>query len=269
MQQFVYTTLLVAVFCAYGPLQLSAQCTPIDSIPGGAIIEPLPFTEDMPEKGIQDTACVGTEYETFFFINVPDTVNLGVVGVLPIDSATITEEGISGLPAGFSFECDSPNCVFIPNTIACIRVFGTAMAGAEGQYNLVVNTRIFSGLFSISQALPDPELAPGEYRLFVREEGNTACQPSNITELANNNFGLQLAPNPAHEETNLYINAQINAPAEVQVFDALGRQLMYQTTQLTTGDNQLRISTAELAKGLYTVVVTSRGEGVSARLIVQ
>jgi len=269
MQQFVYTILLVAAFCACGPLQLSAQCTPIDSIPGGAIIDPLPFTEEMPENGIQDTACVGMEYETFFFINVPDTVDLGIVGVLPIDSAIISDEGITGLPPGFSFECDSPNCAFIPNTIGCIRIFGTAKAGSEGQYDLVVNTLIFSGLFSLDQALPDPTLAPGEYRLFVREAGNPACTTSNINEFSNGSFGIQLAPNPAVGETILRINAQINGDAEVRLIDALGRQVSRQAIRLVNGNNQLSINTDGLSRGVYTVVVTSQGEGVSARLLVQ
>lgn len=233
---------------------LAAQCTPLDSIPGGAIIDPLPFTEAMPENGLRDTACVGQDFETVLHIAVPEVVNLGALGNLPIDSVSIVGPGITGLPNGFSFDCSAENCVFYPNEVSCIRIFGLADAGAVGTYSIAVNVRIHSGIFNLDRTLPDPTLAPGEYLLQVRDAAAAACQPSNVRPLAASNFSMLLSPNPSHDITTLSISAMQNSYAKISVFDTFGRVVMQQNTSLLAGENQLSLSTQHLAAGYYHVL---------------
>ncbi len=251
---------------------LVAQCTPLDSIPGGAIIDPLPFTEAMPENGLRDTACVGQDFETVLHIAVPEVVNLGALGNLPIDSVSILGSGITGLPAGFSFDCSSASCVFYPNEVSCIRIFGLADAGAVGTYNIAVNVRIHSGIFNLDRTLPDPTLAPGEYRLQVRDADAAACQPSNVRPLAASNFSMLLSPNPSQGGVStLRIASARNSWATIRIFDTFGRVVMQQNTSLVAGENQLPLSTQHLATGYYQVLLQElegAREMLSSKLLV-
>lgn len=268
MQQFLLAMffMAVAMFSTVG--NITAQCTPPDSLAGGAIIDPLPFTEENPENGLRDTACVDTEFETFIYIAVPDTVDLGALGQLPIDSAMIIEPGITGVPAGFSYECGTPDCVFYPNEVGCIRIFGTPVAGEEGMFNLEVAVRIMSGIFPLDRTLPDPTLAPGEYRLFVRENGNAACAPSSINELSNEQFALTLAPNPSRGEARLTVQSLNAGTARLSVVDAVGRVVKNHSLALQPGENIVRLSTDDLDGGLYTLLLQNESGGVSTRWVV-
>lgn len=268
MQRFVYL-LLLAVFCLSGFTQVQAQCTPVAELPEGVIIDPLPYTADLPQNGIRDTACVGMEYETVFQLNIPDTVSLGLLGQLPIDSVTIAPAGITGVPGGFTYDCGTPDCVFRPNVLNCLRIFGTPVAGEEGMYNLEISVIIHSGVFPLARTLPDPTIAPGEYRLFVRENGDAACQPNAITEGRNQQLAFSLAPNPANDFTTVNITAASNSLGQLRLVDATGRVLRTENVVLAAGTTSHRMATDHLPAGLYTVLLTNEKAGISTRLIVQ
>ncbi len=262
---FFFSLLFFSGFSA-----LQAQCTPLDSIPGTAIIDPLPFTEAMPENGLRDTACVGLAYETVLHIEVPELVNLGALGNLPIDSVSIVGEGITGVPTGFSFDCSSATCVFYPNEVSCIRIFGTPAAGSAGQYNLEVNVRIHSGIFNLDRTLPDPTLAPGEYRLFVRQPDHPSCQPSATSKPPTQAFSMLVAPNPSQGFSQLIVNAERPMLTQLRVFDAFGRLLISQPQQLLAGENRIPLHTQSFSAGTYSLVLQAEGSArqlVSSRLV--
>lgn len=268
MQQFVYSFYLVAVLMIVSTLSLSAQCTPLDSIPGGAIIDPLPYTEDMPGNGLRDTACVGLDFETVINFAIPDTIALGALGLLPIDSVAIIGDGVTGVPSSFNFDCNPDNCTYYPNELGCLRIFGLPTAEESGMYNLEVNVRIFSGLFSFDRTLPDPTIAPGEYRLFVRESDNPACAPSAIVEGENSQFTLAVYPNPAANTTNVQVSSAVGMEAQLQIINAQGQLVSRQTVSLLGGTNNLTLATDTYTPGIYHVVITNGREGVSTRLLI-
>lgn len=271
MQQIVLAMFFLVASSFSGIYQLAAQCTPLDSIPGGAIIDPLPFTEEMPENGLRDTACVGQAFETVLHIATPEMVNVGTLGNLVIDSVSILGAGITGLPEGFDFDCSSANCVFYPNEVSCIRIFGMAGAGAEDTYNIAVNVRIHSGIFNLDRTLPDPTLAPGEYRLHVRPADAAACQPSNVRDLSSSDFAIALSPNPSYDFTTLRLQSKRTSQAKISVFDAFGRLVMQENTRVVAGENQLQLSTQHLAAGYYYVLFQELGgsrQRLSSKLLV-
>lgn len=268
MQRFVYSFLL-AVLCLSGFTQIQAQCTPVAELPDTVIIDPLPYTDDMPENGLRDTACVDMDFETVLQLSIPESVSLGPLGTLPIDSVTIDVTGITGIPASFSYDCGTPDCVFRPNIVNCLRIFGTPTAADEGMSNLEVNVIIHSGAFPIARTLPDPTIAPGEYRLFVREAGNPACEPNAIIESANEQFTFTLAPNPANNFTTVSITSATSTSSQLRLVDATGRLVRSEVISLTTGTTTHRITTDNLPAGLYTVLLTDGKSGVSSRLIIR
>lgn len=159
-----------------GNFQLTAQsgCTPEEMLPDTVIVLPLPFQEDFPERGIQDTACVAGYYETVIQVRIPQTIAIGTTEVA-ISQVAITDQGITDLPASFDYVCDPPNCVFLPEEVGCIQLYGEATAADVGMHNLKINVLISTQLAALPYTLPDGQLVPGNYFFFVRPEGSENC----------------------------------------------------------------------------------------------
>lgn len=273
MKQFVYYYLLVVVALISAPSNLFAQCTPLDSIPGTAIIDPLPYTDEMPENGIRDTACVGEDFVTVFNLEIPETVAFPPFGNIDVDSVIVAETGVENLPAGLGFSINPVNRVFYPNTTGCIQVDGVPAAGTEGMYNLTLTVTLYSGFFTTDITLPDPVVAPGEYRLFVRENGNPACQPNVVREARNADFSVKVFPNPATDRLTVDFVTPTTGPVLLTLFDVHGRSVRQTRLDALLGDNRLLMAIDELSNGFYTLVVGKLNDGlhngVSSRVLIQ
>ncbi|PHI18158.1 hypothetical protein CEQ90_19420 [Lewinellaceae bacterium SD302] len=270
MKQYVYSFVLVVAALIAAPTQIFAQCVPLDSIPGDAIIDPLPFTEDNPDSGIRDTACVGEDFITVFNIEVPDEVAIPPFGTLPIDEIEITDQGIDGLPAGLDFTTTPSNGIFLPNTVGCLEI--TGVPTEEGEFILTLNVIIRSGGFEFPFSLPDGELVSGEYRLVVRENGNPSCQPSSVTETVNADFSLNVFPNPATDRLNVNFTAARKGATQLSLVDIHGRVVLTNLIDSQAGTNNVMLDTAELPAGFYTLLLNDAADGlrsgVSSRVII-
>lgn len=273
MQPYFYPFFLVVVAFLGAPAVLSAQCTPLDSIPGDAIIDPLPFTDDMPENGIRDTACVGEDFVTVFNIEVPDTVEIPPFGSLAIDSITVEEDAVAGLPGGLDVTFNPVDRTFLPNTTGCIQIAGVPDAGTENTYDLTISVRIYSGFFNSEFTLPDGNLVEGEYTLFVRENGNPACNPVSVTEAARPGFSLSVYPNPATDRLIANIELAESEDVTAILFDAMGRRVRTEKMPAAAGLNQLHLPVGDLPNGYYTLLVGPAAapfrSGVTRRVFVQ
>lgn len=271
MRQYVYSFMLVVAAFVLAPTQVFAQCVPVDSIPGEAIIDPLPYTEDVPGSGIRDTACVGEEFSTVFNVEVPEEIEFPPFGTPQIIDVTIAEEGVSGLPEGLTYSTTPSNGVFLPNTVGCLEISGTPAPGTEGEYVLTINVNINIGIV-VPFSLPDGSLVTGEYRLVVRETGNPSCQPSSITETANEDFSLEVFPNPATDRLNVNFNAVDNGIAQVSLVDLHGRTVLNQLVETQVGENRVQLMTANVPAGFYTLLLSDANNGlrsgVSSRVII-
>ncbi|MEM7574954.1 MAG: T9SS type A sorting domain-containing protein [Bacteroidota bacterium] len=269
MKQYVYLFIGISALFLSAFSSLHAQCTPDPDLPDGTIIDPLPESEMFPDAGIQDTACVNTDYSTVLTFVAPQSVVVQLLGEVPIDSIVVTEEGVTGLPTGLSFSCNPGNCVFYPDSVGCIGIDGIPAAGTEGTYDLGISVTVFSGILSLDYTLPDETLAPGNYFLNVREEGSAACDPSSIVEGTSAGLSLQLAPNPAATYTELMVQSEQARLTEVRLYNTTGQLVQSAVWQLIPGGNRYRLETSDLPLGLYTAVLTDGRQGVSTRLLVQ
>lgn len=266
-------TSLIVLLVLSASVAVGQTCTPIDSIPGGGPIFPRPYTQDMPSDGIRDTACVNKFYATTFTIKLPDTVNFPVLGQAVIDSVVIAQEGaVKGLPASLDYGCNQGRCTFYPDSLGCLTLYGkpTAADAREQFYNLKISVKLYvKGFpFPVDYTLPDAQLAPGEYRLYVRPENFANCFVSGVVEQQSSNFALRLQPNPASDWAWLSVHSQINTPAQLRIFDALGKPVVQQTVQLLAGDNELQLQLAHLPPGFYVYTLGRGAEVVSGRLVV-
>lgn len=80
---------------------------------------------------------------------------------------------------------------------------------------------------------------------------------------------ISLSPNPARDFTMINFHLNQSSKVDVQVIDALGRVVLDQPQgNLTTGSQQIRINTAELAGGLYMVKVSTENSSLVERFTV-
>jgi hypothetical protein len=79
---------------------------------------------------------------------------------------------------------------------------------------------------------------------------------------------MEAYPNPMAEETSIrFGNVQTEADIRIELFDASGRLVLSQNARIDVEQNVVIISTANLAKGMYHLVVNTGNESFRERLV--
>ena len=165
--------------------QLHAQtCEPnqmfADSSAG---VYPAPITDENPDGGIDEPACIGNYYEYTLTVIIPDSITIDLFGQelsLEIISADVPTQGaIEGLPPGIDYLCVPGNCTMPALSSGCLLLYGTVPEGTSpGNYDLSLDLNItFAGLGTQSFEFPG-SVFPGEYFLTVRESSDPECMTS-------------------------------------------------------------------------------------------
>lgn len=262
------TTLFLFVWTAFS---LSAQICQRDSsilADTSVLISPLPFTPDNPVYGL-GVACIGQPYSQSVTIEVPETFTFNGV-LLPLVSAQIATTGaIANLPAGITYLCDPPDCVFQANTLGCILLYGTPTPAnnAPDTVELVISATVNTPFVPIPIQFPGP-IAPGTYPLPVQPVGAPVCISS--TGEAGNPLVAEISatPNPASDFVMIKVHATESATFQLQLFDAFGRNAYSQRVYLLAGNNQVRIETAHLPLGMYIYSLANEHGRISKRLVI-
>lgn len=260
---------LLPLICLVGwAATVNAQCTPDATLPEDLIVFPVPFQDTIPGSGIQDTACVAVPYSTVITIRVPETITTPV-GTFGVNSITTAETGaIQNLPASMSYTCNPPTCVFLPNELGCIEITGTATAEEEGVHDLIIDVTIAS-LVELEYSLPDGNLVSGNYFLTVGPEGSENCATVGTTEIVENDFELQIQPNPMRDRATIDVNLPTGGDYDLSVFNAVGQRLQSLTLDLTTGQNQINFDASNLPNGMYVFTLQNGEQATSGRLLIQ
>ena len=100
--------------------------------------------------------CEGEFYQTSITLVVP--VDTTVFGFLyTVDSAVLMN--LNGLPAGLSYTCTPPNCVWLGGSYGCILISGVLPPGSAGSYTLSFDFSYFAngilGPISVPQSFPN------------------------------------------------------------------------------------------------------------------
>ena len=80
---------------------------------------------------------------------------------------------------------------------------------------------------------------------------------------------IQMAPNPAENETTLSFNATNEQAVSVSVFDQLGKAVLVLEKEINQGLNTLAISTGQFENGMYFVTVQTATGSITRKLIVK
>ncbi len=250
-----HITFLVAFLLLAGLVRLEAQsCTPAQNFPDTAIAIPQSWSPTRPLGGIQDTACIGQYFEFTLSLKAP-----AVLPILNLPVASIAlpaQNGIANLPAGMSYVCNPPNCVFPKDTLGCVKLFGTPTNPAQvGMHSLTLSLTI--NLFPAGQfpnlAYPNDLLDPGgRYNLHVKPAGSSGCwAPSSTRDEASPISVMSSFPNPTTGLTQILLQSTRSGAFEFRVTDMSGKLMHRERVQIFEGENNIRFDGSALPAGMY------------------
>ena len=234
-------------------------------------IFPPPFHADAtPDGGIPISACINTPWQFDFTVAVGETIDPGT-GPLPLDSIVLDPAvAISGMPIGFNFSCDPPNCVYVKNSLGCASIFGIATdENSAGDYPLEITAVIFAAGFEIPVTFPNPVLAPGEYVITLEAEGSGTCHVANGTnDVLRSKLSLNAVPNPTAGLAQINVQSFLTGNFDFHVFDLMGNQIKSEAITISEGENYIEFDGTNLPDGIYVYTLSNELGSISNKLII-
>jgi len=89
-----------------------------------------------------------------------------------------------------------------------------------------------------------------------------------VDKISNTSIGIQVQPNPANTSCQLIINSLKQEVSTIQLFNALGQNVLTQRTELLVGNTEQTLDIKDLPIGIYRIVVTAEGSHIVETLIV-
>ncbi len=250
------------------------QCTPDPKYNGAAVgVYPLPYDPATnPDGGINTSACKSFPYQFNFNVVVPDTINFPGFGDIPLESLSLATTGaFSNLPAGISYSCNPPNCIFLKNTVGCVALYGTVPTSvATGDYELIINGTIGTGLgISLPFTFPNASLYPGSYILKVEPEDGKTCYKVSTSEVRSKSYYGEINPNPVSLEANLTIFSQKTTQLKLEILSIDGKVLYSKKMFVQEGQNIEKIDVSNFANGVYMYRIADDSETALGKMVIQ
>ena len=140
MKKFLLTLTLAIAF-----IGANAQCTP-----DAQFILPGIYPDSA--TGLS-SAIVGQSYDEVITIISPTDTSVVIFGQsIPVTVQTIELISVTGLPASFSYDCETANCTFSGGSTSCAVLTSSSPTVAEvGLHQIIMNTTttVDAGLFGI------------------------------------------------------------------------------------------------------------------------
>lgn len=248
---------LLLLFTAASFVAVQAQTCVRDSsvlLNDSVIISPLPYSDNYQVYALAH-ACIGQPYLQSLTLEVPSSFTFQGI-TLPITSANIATSGaLSGQPAGITYLCDPPNCVFNANTLGCILLYGTpTAANTPDIFDMVIAATIQTQFVPLPITLPR-DVAPGNYYLILEAANNCV---SSAYDLNSQIVGIKNQPNPFGQQTTIDVESVVTGGFQFEVFNLLGKRMHQQTVHLFTGNNQFTFDAGNMADGTYFYSLSNR-----------
>lgn len=213
------------------------------------------------QYNLQD-ACINHPYNQSVTVNVPTNFQN-----IPLTSVTIATTGaVSNLPAGLTYSCDPPNCVFVAGALGCIRLYGTPTAAntAPDTLDLGITTTVNTLLGPIPLVFPGQLPGNNHYYLALKTE---ACLVGTYDHNSNLGF-VKNAPNPFSNETTITVESLTPGDFQFEVFDIMGQRVHARNLRLDAGVNEFSFDGSTLPNGSYFYTLSNRDGKVSRRLVI-
>ena len=179
-------------------------------------------------------ATVGVPYnETISILSVRDTVYL----TFQVQIDSIKALDILGLPPKFAYECQNPDCIFVWDTVRCVRLYGTP--DYPGVFKLKIPVVFYAKLGS------SPIIQTDTLKNF-----KIVIDWGLGSHFIADGSPLKLYPNPARQELNIALFSDRKDP-EFKIYDLTGRRL---TTDFKELNNIYSADVSKLNSGIYFVL---------------
>ena len=250
MKKILLTLTLAFVF-----IGANAQCTPD---PQFTIAGIYPDSA----TGLPN-AMVGQAYNEVITIITPVDTSTVILGQsIAVTIQTIELTSVSGLPASFSYDCATTNCIFAGGSTSCAVLTSPSPTVAEiGSHQIIMSTTttVDAGLFGI-QTQDD---VVDYYYINV----------TNATATINqfNDFSFELKdifPNPVNNNAKIQFISGNSANVVFTVFNYLGEKIEEKNIAATRGVNDIEISANDYANGMYLYSINNGVQIVSKRMII-
>jgi hypothetical protein len=256
MMKKLLSFLMIGTCAIFTAQNANAQaCTPDNSHAGDPGIYP-DTVQNLPP------AVVGSPYEAVITAVVPSdtTVDFPGVGIVDLTINYMKIDSAVGQPASLDFACNPADCTFPGNSINCISIFGTPLAGDVGTYPLTVYvtanvTHIALGTFDA------PQSTVTGYQIVIGDVG--------VEVLDANKFQVaQNIPNPANGSTIINFTSPSPSTVDFKVYNMLGMVVKNNKIDAVSGVNKINFNTNELAQGVYVYAITNGSTTITKRMVV-
>jgi hypothetical protein len=199
----------------------------------------------------------GVAYSQVFQFKFPaDTTVLSVHVV--VDSVSL--DSIKGWPAGFTYACNEPDCVYDGGANGCVKVTGTPAVADSHQ--VILYYRAYGMYDTIPVQAPYQDTVQ-----FVVDS-----VPSGMAEKfhPNRNFSVsQNRPNPFSYSTEISFNIPGPGPVIFCMYDLLGRPISARKIDGLSGENKLAVDRKELKEGMYFYSIQFGNQVITKRMSVR
>lgn len=252
--------LLCVIACAN---LTNAQCVRDSSLlQNGGLVSPYYWTPDSPYIQTKP-ACINEPYAQSITFNVPDTLAIPNFPPVPITTISIaTSNAISGLPAGLTYSCDPPNCVFPKNTLGCVLIYGTPTGP--------VDTADLSILVSVPPfpfPLNFPSIVSTDFHYYIAVKPTGQCV-SGTDDLSGQISSVKNTPNPFGDQTVISVESYVSGEFRFEVFDITGQRVHTQTVGIVAGSNQFTFEAGDLPNGAYFFTLGNTDGRVSRKMVI-
>lgn len=253
---------------------LNAQICEIDSaiLNQSSTLFPPPYhAESNPMGGIRDTACVGIPFEYHFSVRPA----FGAVDAALV-SFQIRHTNFEPPLPSFNHVCDQYECVYEPQQLGCMKIYGTPQIADIGQHELtfqVTDTWFYNGDEVNAHAnIPNPAgssgVPYGAYTLVVEESNSAYCTLVQTHEEAQIEFSdIYNYPNPFNAYTEIRFPS-FTGKIKMSVLNASGA-IIYSNTYSLNNESQLLFKRpGSMSSGFYFYILESEKFFYSGKMIV-
>jgi hypothetical protein len=236
------------------------------------IVSPAPWTPDSMYYNLHP-ACINDPYNQSVTFNIPDTVTVPSIPTpIVLNSISLATSGaITGLPAGVTYNCDPPNCIFNHHTLGCLLLYGTPTPPGPANLPDTTELKITVSISSPSFPFPIPITFPGtvapnnHFYMITRAQGQCA---SGTHDLNSQILFAQNAPNPFSGFTTITVESAVTANFKFEVFNTLGQTVYIDEVKLVTGENKFTFDAGKLPNGAYYYTIGNAAGKISRKMVI-